>query len=190
MNLSLKKLLLLGVFAEVAIFLICYLIHPSFEETFRYAARYSGRLSFGVFLITFYHFAFAHPKPLKENTPLRNWLLLFAVVHVIHFGFLATNVILNHIPIVPIKLTGGALAYLMIVLAPLMLHKIKLGLQLVYFYYVSIVMIITYVARVNGDFEGAAPFWFHYLALGILVFSCLFFGWKIWNTKTPYQPPQ
>lgn len=175
--------MLLGILAELAIFLSCYWIHPSYEETFRHAARYSGRLSLFVFLITFYRYAFGHPKPLKENTTLRNWLLLFAVVHVIHFGFLATNVILNDIPIVPVKLAGGALAYLMIVVAPLLLHRLKLKLQLVYFYYVSIVMIITYVSRVNGDFEGAEPFWFHYLALGILVFCCLFFGWKIWMAK-------
>jgi hypothetical protein len=185
MKSSLRSLLLFGVVAEIVIFLTCYLMQPSLEETFRYAARYSGRLSLFVFLVAFYLFAFGHPKPIKENTSLRNWLVLFAVVHVIHFGFLATNIVLNDIPIVPIKLTGGALAYLMIVLAPLVLHKLKLGVQLVYFYYVSIVMIITYVARVNGDFKGAEPFWFHYLALGILIFSCAFFGWKIWKPKKP-----
>ena len=181
-------MLLSGVLVELVIFLFCYWIQPSLEETFRHAARYSGRLSAFVFLVTFYLFAFGHPKPVKENTRLRNWLLLFAIIHIIHFGFLATNVVLNDIPIVPIKLTGGALAYLMIVVAPLILHKLKLGLQLVYFYYVSLVMIITYIARVKGDFEGAEPFWFHYLALGILVFSCVFFGWKLF--KKPSLPPQ
>lgn len=183
MELSKKNLIAFGVLAEITIFFVCFWMQPSFEEIFRYAARYSGRLSLGVFLITFYLFTFSHPKPVKENYTLRNWLLLFAVVHVIHFGFLATNVVLNDIPIVPIKLTGGALAYLMIVVAPLVLHNLKLGLQLVYFYYVSLVMIITYVERAKGDFEGAEPFWFHYVALGTLVFCCLLFGWKIWNSS-------
>lgn len=183
MKSSLKNLVFIGVVIEIVIFIVAYAMQPSIEETFRHAARYSGRLSLLVFLIAFYLFAFGHPKPIKDNITLRNWLRLFAVVHIIHFGFLATNVILNDIPIVPIKLTGGALAYLMIVLAPLLLHKLKLGLQLVYFYYVSIVMIITYVARAKGDFEGAEPFWFHYVALGTLVFCCLLFGWKIWNSS-------
>lgn len=177
----LGKLLVLGSIIEILIFVCAYLMQPSLEETFRHAARYSGRLSFGVFLVTFYLFTFSHPKPINENKRLRYWLILFAVVHIIHFGFLATNVVLNKIPIVPIKLTGGALAYLMIVCAPLVLHKLKLGWQLVYFNYVSIVMIITYVARAKGDFEGAQPFWFHYLALITLVFCCLLFGWKIWK---------
>jgi hypothetical protein len=180
---SLKNLVLLGVFAEIAVFAVCYLLQPSLEETFRHAARYSGRLSAFVFLFTFYLFAFEYPKPVKENAQLRNWLLVFAVVHVIHFGFLATNVILNDIPIVPVKLTGGALAYLMIVIAPLILHKLKLGLQLVYFYYVTLVMFVTYLARAKGDFEGAEPFWFHYLMLAVFMVSGIGFGWKIWKTS-------
>lgn len=101
----------------------------------------------------------------------------------IHFGFLATNVVLNNIPIVPVKLTGGALAYLMIVLAPLVLHKLKIGWQLVYFYYVSLVMFITYLARAKGDFEGGEPFWFHYLTPIVFALSGMLLGWKIWKVR-------
>ncbi len=179
MKTNLRNLLFLGLLAEILIFIVCYFLQPSLEETFRHAARYSGRLSFAVFLIAFYLFAFDHPKPVKENSLLRNWLTLFAMVHIIHFGFLATNVYLNNIPIIPVKLIGGALAYLMIVLAPFFLHKLKLGPQLVYFYYVSIVMAVTYVARAKGDFEGAEPFWLHYVALGLILGCALFFGVKI-----------
>lgn len=183
MKRSLKGLLLAGISAEILIFLICYSIQPNWAETFRYAARYSGRLSFAVFMIGFYLFAFGHPRPVKENKTLRNWLTLFAVVHLIHFGFLATNVYLNEIPIIPVRLSGGALAYLMIVGAPLLLHKMKLVWQLVYFYYVSAVMGITYLARARGNFEGAEPFWFHYLALGLIIGCALFFGYKILRAK-------
>ena len=179
MKISLKGLLLFGLLAEILIFLVCQFMQPSLEETFRHSARYSGRLSFIVFLVTFYLYAFHHPIPLKKNARLRHWLLLFAVLHVIHFGFLATNISLNKIPIIPGKLVGGILAYLMIVLAPLALHKVKLTWQLVYFYYVSIVMAVTYLSRARGDFEGGEPFWFHYFALGLILFCALFFGWKI-----------
>ena len=110
------QLLTLGVLAELALFLVCYFTQPSIEEVFRHAARYSGRLSFVVFLTTFAQYTFAQPQPLVQQRKTRLWLLLIAVLHFIHFGFLATNIILNHIPIVPIKLTGGALAYLMICL--------------------------------------------------------------------------
>ena len=183
---SLSILIILGIVGEILIYVACHFLTPSLEETFRLSARYSGRLSFGVFMVTFYLFAFGHPKPIKENTSLQNWLTVFAVLHLIHFGFLATNIYLNDIPIVPVRLVGGALAYLMIVLAPFILYKLKLGFQLVYFYYVSIVMGLTYLARAKGDFEGAEPFWFHYVALGLIIGCALFFGYKIFaSTKKP-----
>ena len=177
------QLLTLGVLAELALFLVCYFTQPSIEEVFRHAARYSGRLSFAVFLTTFAQYTFAQPQPLVQQRKTRLWLLLFAVLHIIHFGFLATNIILNHIPIVPIKLTGGALAYLMIVAAPFVLHRAKKWAQLVYFYYVSVVVCVTYLARAKGDFEGAEPFWFHFVALGIMLVAMAFFGFRIWRAK-------
>lgn len=182
MGKSLRNLLLLGILAEGLIFLICYLVHPEINEVFRHAARYSGRLSALVFIGSFYVFASSYPKVLRENPLLINLLTVFAVLHLIHFGFLASNVYLNEIPLVPEKLTGGALAYLMIVVAPFVLHRLKLGFQLVYFYYVSIVMIITYLARIRGDFEGAEPFWFHYLAMGALIMGCIAFGTMIYRS--------
>jgi len=183
MNLSLKKLLLLGVCAEIIILLASYILHPSIEETFRYAARYSGRLSALIFITTFYLFASYYPTPVKQNTQLQNSVMLFAVLHVIHFGFLAMNVYLNSIPLEAVKVAGGALAYLMIVAAPFKLHQVNIKVQLVYFYYVSLVMILTYVARIKGDFEGAEPFWFHYLSMGILIGCCVLFGWWIGTYK-------
>ena len=177
MNFSLGKLLVLGISIELAILLISYALHPEIGETFRHAARYSGRLSAVVFLFTFYQFASSFPARVEANTQLRNWLMLFAVLHVIHFGFLAANVYLNTVPLEVPKLAGGFLAYLMIVIAPFKLHQLKFKFQLVYFYYVSLVMILTYVARIKGDFEGAEPFWFHYLSISVLIGCCILFGW-------------
>lgn len=188
MQKNLKNLISLGILVELLIFLTCYFIQPSLEETFRVSARYSGRLSFGVFLFTFYLFTKGHPKPVSENNKFKNWLTLFAVVHLIHFGFLAANVYLNEITIVPVKLIGGVIAYLMIVVAPFFLHKVKLGWQLVYFYYVNAVMCITYLARAKGDFEGSEPFWFHYVALVLIVGCTIFFGYKIFTSHKTNRP--
>ncbi|MEM9529003.1 MAG: hypothetical protein AAGA31_20500, partial [Bacteroidota bacterium] len=183
MNAHLRTLLLLGVGAEIIIFLFSYLFTLEMSDTFRYAARYSGRLSALVFLWTFYQYAISFSVPLADNRPLRNWLTLFAVLHLIHFGFLVTNVYLNEIPLEGVKIAGGALAYLMIVLAPFGLHRLNVKFQLVYFYYVSLVMILTYVARAKGDFEGAEPSWFHYLAIIVFIGCCIFFGWRIWKVS-------
>jgi hypothetical protein len=181
MKSPLQKLLLVGILAEIIIFLISYYIDASLENTFRYAARYSGRLSAVTFIAVFYLFASSFPSPVLKNKPLRNGLLLFAVLHLIHFGFLATNVYLNEIPLIPVKLAGGALAYLMIVAAPFFLHKLKPKFQFIYFYYVSFVMIMTYVARVKGDFQGAQPYWLHYAMIAIFVICCVLFG--MWMVK-------
>ncbi len=167
---------MLGVLAEIAIFLSCYMLYPSMEETFRHAARYSGRLSAVIFLTAFYLFATSYPAGVEEGSLLRKTIILFAVLHVIHFGFLATNVYLNSVPLEPVKVAGGALAYLMIVFAPFRLHKVKFGFKLVYFYYVSLVMMLTYVARIKGDFEGAEPSWIHYTAISIFIICCIIFG--------------
>jgi len=133
-----------------------------------------------IFLFAFSLYTFSYPKPLKENIQLQNIVKLFAILHVIHFCFLATNVYLNSIELVPVKLLGGFLAYLMIVIAPSRLHKVNFTKQLIYFYYVILVIILTYVARVKGDFEGAEPFWFHYASLGVLIFCCFLFGWVLY----------
>lgn len=185
MNSSLKKLMILGVATELAIFLIAYIMQPSIEETFRYAARYSGRLSMFVFLYTFYLFAMSYPQPISNNYKLRNFIIVFAILHMIHFVFLATNVFLNGIPLQPIKLAGGFLAYVMIVVAPFKLHQMRFKFQLVYFYYVTLVMLLTYVARVKGDFEGAEPFWLHFFMLAILILCALLFvAWLLKPKKS------
>lgn len=187
MNVPLRKLLLLGVATELVLWLAAYALHPSMEETFRYAARYSGRLSAFVFLICFYLFASKYPSAFKQGSPLRNWLTLFAALHVIHFGFLATNVYLNTIPLEAPKLAGGAVAYAMIVAAPFALEKLKPKVQSIYFYYVTLVMTLTYVARIKGDFQGADPFWFHYVMAGTFIASALLFGGQMIR-KSRYAP--
>lgn len=187
MKLSLNSLLLIGVSIELLILLVSYLFHQESSEIFRYAARYSGRLSALVFLLSFFLYAKSFTLPMKGNSELRNFIKLFAVLHIIHFGFLATNIYLNSIPLVPLKLVGGALAYLMIVVAPFILHKLQTPWQLTYFYYVSLVMIMTYVARIKGEFEGAEPFWFHYLALVIFIFCGFAFGLHMRKAKLKRQ---
>ena len=183
MKFSIGRLLFLGVSTELFILLVSYLLHPELQETFRFAARYSGRLSAIVFLYIFYRYAISFPLPLSENKGLRNFIRLFAVLHMIHFGFLSMNIYLNEISLVPAKLTGGALAYLMIVLAPFVLHQLKTFWQMIYFYYVTIVMMVTYFSRLKGDFEGATPYWFHYVALGTFVLSTIFFSMRMFRAN-------
>ena len=60
---------------------------------------------------------------------------VFAVVHIIHFIFLATSIYLNAIPIVFTRLAGGILAYLMIVIYPFYIDKNSTPLETQWFFY-------------------------------------------------------
>jgi len=179
MKYSLKKLIFFGVVAELLILVFAYFKNPSFEYTFRYAARYSGRLSLVVFLLTFYSYANYTPKPFSKESPFKNTLSLFAILHGIHFIFLALSVYLNKIPLEFVKVLGGFVAYIMILIAPFVFHKLKTGFHLVYFYYVSIVMAVTYLARIKGELEGAEPFWFHYVALSTIIVCAVVFSIRV-----------
>ena len=153
---------------------------------FRYSACYSGRLSLIIYLYCFYKFyrAFLKSDNLKR---VKDLVFIFGVLHVIHFGFLALSVYLNNLPIIPVKITGGALAYLMIIIYPFIIEKIKKHIyHLIYFYYVGIVMLMTYVARIKGDFEGAEPEIFHKIAFFFLILVFLKFGYTFYIQRKKF----
>lgn len=169
---NLRRWLLVGIMAEGLLLLGCYFAYPEPGEAFRHAARYSGRLSLLLFLVAFGVFAVSRWKRDTATPPtLHHLVIVFAVLHFIHLGFVAMNVRLNAIELVPYKLAGGALAYALVLAYPIMIHRVKARsfLHPFYFNYVGVVMAITYVERLNGEFDGAPPDGFHLLGLGLMV---------------------
>ena len=178
-KLKFKNYLSLGILAELIILIFFYLSSENLGDVFRMSARYSGRLSLIIFLICFYHFTFSFIKK-KSINELNKSIIIFCVLHYIHFIYLALSVYLNDLPIIPSKLTGGFVAYLMILLYPLVIHKIKKPIfHFIYFYYVGAVMGITYLERVRGNFEGAEPELFHYIGLASVIISLVAFGFYL-----------
>ena len=177
-----KKIISLGVFAELLIFLIFFLSINDISETFRYSARYSGRLSLIVYLYCFYVFS----KEFEGNkyNKTKKVVLLFSILHLIHFIYLAFSVWLNELPIIPYKLLGGFIAYILIIIYPFLIDKIKKTIyHIVYFYYVGIVMAVTYLARIKGEFVGAPTELFHYFGFSIVILIFILFGYKIFKTS-------
>ena len=172
-----KNLVVLGIVLEVVILSVCYSQSESIAETWKYAARYSGRLSLIVFLIAMWQFMLAKKE---ELTTIKALTGVFAILHYIHLFLLWMNVKANAITLIPYKLAGGALAYLMILLYPLFFDRFKEKkvYHVVYFLYVAFVMAMTYIARLKGDFEGAAPELFHKIGLGLTVLSMLYFTYS------------
>ena len=186
-NFSYRQLLFAGIFLETIIFFIFFYSKQDLGDVFRYSARYSGRLSLIIYLYCFYKFyrAFLKSDNLKR---VKDLVFIFGVLHVIHFGFLALSVYLNNLPIIPVKITGGALAYLMIIIYPFIIEKIKKPIyHLIYFYYVGIVMLMTYVARIKGDFEGAEPEIFHKIAFVFLILVFLKFGYTFYIQRKNFK---
>ena len=177
-----KKIISFGVFVELLIFLIFFLSVDDISETFRYSARYSGRLSLIVYLYCFYVFSREFERNKYNKT--KKVVLLFSVLHLIHFIYLAFSVWLNELPIIPYKLLGGFIAYILIIIYPLLIDKIKKTIyHIIYFYYVGIVMAVTYLARIKGEFVGAPTELFHYFGFTIVILIFILFGYKIFKTS-------
>jgi len=175
-KLTFKGYLSLGILAELIILIFFYLISENLGDIFRMSARYSGRLSLIIYLICFYHFTFSFIKK-KSKTELNQSVIIFCVLHYIHFIYLALSVYLNDLPIIPSKLAGGFIAYLMILVYPFIINKIiKPVFHFIYFYYVGIVIGITYLERIRGNFEGAKPELFHYIGIAFVMISLIGFG--------------
>ena len=184
---SFKQLLYFGVLLEIIIFLIFYYIKEDIGNLFRYSARYSGRFSLMIYLYCFYLFKNAFLINQNLNR-VKDLVFIFGVLHLIHFGFLALSVYLNDLPIIPVKVMGGAVAYLMIIIYPFLINKIKNPIyHLIYFYYVGIVMLLTYVARLKGDFEGANPEIFHKVAFLVLILTFFSFGFSFYKHKEKFK---
>jgi hypothetical protein len=183
MNLSLKQILFIGILAEALILAGSFYFHPTIGETFRHAARYSGRLSALLFLYCFFLFSNSSNGSRADAVPLHNYLRSFAVLHLIHFFFLASNVYLNKVPLLPVKLLGGGLGYLLIITVPFLLRKISRRMQMLFFFYLNFVMFMTYLARIKGDFVGAQPHWIHYVFLISFILAPALFIWRQIRTK-------
>lgn len=179
----------MGLLGELLLVVISYVESENVASVFQLSARYSGRLSLVYFLVPWWFFM-GFAKTCSLDT-IRKPLKVFAILHSIHFGFLAMNIYLNAIPIVPVKLVGGALAYLMIVLLPFLRHAFtaRNWVLPIYFFYVAIVMLVTYLSRIKGDFEGSVPSPIHSIAFTILVVSMLVFLVRVrksFNKKSSY----
>lgn len=77
-----KRLSIIGVALELIIFLVSYSISTDISETFRYAARFSGRLSLFIFLIAIWQFARSIPSSEGEFIKTRTLTAVFALMHI------------------------------------------------------------------------------------------------------------
>jgi hypothetical protein len=152
-NLTLRNIILIGIALEALVALFAWTTSETTVGFFQTAARISGRLSLAVFTLLFLYSTNRNRVTATENA----WFVGFAVVHVIHFGFLATFIYLSGVALIPIRLVGGIIAYLLTVVYPIMVlrnlgdEKLRSRMREAHLYFVWFVMFMTYLSRVKAE---------------------------------------
>ena len=159
MTKHLSKYLGIGILLEILVLILSYFeANGDITHFFQATARLSGRVSLLFFSLLFIY-ATLFPSVEQGSESLKVKYVLaknFAIIHVIHWFLLATAAKLSKFSIVPIRVAGGALAYLIIVLLPFIIQRMifkKIPLRTafnVYLFYVWLIFFITYLTRVLG----------------------------------------
>lgn len=152
-----KDALLSTLIIEVGIALLVVINYGSTLESLQAVTRFSGRASLLIFSLIF---LFQNHKHLNVKSILsEKYFLIFAIAHGIHLLELLSFVYLSGTPLIPIRLAGGFMAYVLIFIMPyaqIMFERNKLSLKtfssltLIYLYYVWFIFFMSYLPRVRG----------------------------------------
>ncbi len=152
-----KDALLSTLIIEVGIALLAVINYGATLESLQAVTRFSGRASLLIFSLIF---LFQNHKHLNVKSILsEKYFLIFAIAHGIHLVELLSFVYLSGNPLIPLRLAGGFLAYVLIFIMPYMQslfdrNKISLkafsSLTLIYLYYVWFIFFMSYLPRVRG----------------------------------------
>ena len=173
------QFLMLGLLLQATAGAMGFLHDEGMVEAMRYAARYSGRISFLAYLLSMLVFTRCLAGRVDRDTAVHT-ALLFAWLHLLHFGYLATNLSMSAITPEPVKVAGGALAYGMILTHPLWVRRLqpRHGWHVVHYLYVGLVMMLTFVARLKGEFPGADPSPIHGVGIAVCLVAIGAFLWQ------------
>ena len=146
--------------------------------------RFSGR--FSLLLFSFIFLLYPDNKIRLRKIMSENFFLSFALAHGIHLLELLSYVYLAGIALVPVRVAGGFLAYVLIFIMPWLQrinatggisdHRFKM-LGMVYLFYAWFVFFMTYVARLNGSFHNAGGSYTEHAVL--MTWVCIMLGFKL-----------
>lgn len=147
-----RRSLLLVLAAEALVVVAAVLLYDFNISGLQAATRFSGRLSafiFGlIFILLPYH------RERLTGILSDKFFLAFAVAHTIHFIELFWYNMLIGGTFIPLRVAGGALAYLLILTMPFFIGKVadrkKQLLENIYLFYIWLVFFITYLPRIQG----------------------------------------
>jgi hypothetical protein len=131
-------------------------------EGLQATTRFSGR--FSLFIFSFIFLLYPKDKGVLKFYFSENFFLIFAIAHGIHLMELLSYVTLSGTPLVPYRVAGGFLAYILIFLMPLFHARADTGKLSViryhsigtfYLFYVWLIFFMTYVGRLRAELPNA-----------------------------------
>lgn len=179
-----KDALLSVLIIEVGIAVLAIMNYGATLEGLQAVTRFSGRASLGIFSLIF---LFQTHRYIKLTSILSDkYYLIFAIAHGIHLVQLLTFVYLSGNPLIPMRLAGGFVAYLIIFIMPYAQYRLELGklslkqfatLNLVFLYYVWFIFFMSYLPRVRGTMPNVGGSYSEFVIL--LAWVSLMLGMKL-----------
>ncbi len=179
-----RNAFLLMLITEVTVALLAVINYGATLEALQATTRFSGRVSLAIFSLIF---LFQSHRHLKVSSLLSDrYFLIFAIAHGIHLLELLAYVYLSGNDLIPVRLAGGFLAYLMIFLMPYVQHLFEKNqlsskhfstFNLIYLYYVWFIFFMSYLPRVRGTLPNVGGSYSEFVVL--LAWVSLMMGIKI-----------
>lgn len=185
-DMSFKKTLLFVILAELLVILLAVNSYGANLEGLQATTRFSGRLSLGIFSVIFFYAIFNQAK--LSNILSARPYLIFMIAHTIHLVELISYVTLSKGILIPIRLAGGFLAYLMIFVMPFLQYHFEKGkinqrkyfiAENIYLYYVWFIFFMSYLPRVQGKLPHVGGSYQEFVVLFIWV--CLLLAIRIFH---------
>ena len=179
-----KDALLSTLIVEVGIALLAVINYGATLETLQAVTRFSGRVSLGIFSLIF---LFQNHRYVKVTNILsEKYFSIFAIAHGIHLIQLLSFVYLSSNELIPVRLAGGVLAYVLIFIMPYAQHLFELKkisikqfstFTLIYLYYVWFIFFMSYLPRVRGELPNVGGSYSEFIVL--LAWVSLMMGVKL-----------
>ncbi len=179
-----KDALLSTLIVEVGVALLAVINYGASLETLQAVTRFSGRVSLAIFSLIF---LFHNHRHINVKSILsEKYYSIFAIAHGIHLLQLLSFVYLSGNELIPIRLAGGFLAYLLIFIMPyaqLQFEANRISLKkystltLIYLYYVWFIFFMSYLPRVRGTLPNAGGSYSEFVVL--LAWVSLMLGIKL-----------
>lgn len=174
-----SKSLFLVIGFEVLIIILSIGYYGYTVETLQAITRYSGRFSLLLFSAIF----ILQTNPSLINDWLsRHYYFVFAVAHGIHLVELLAYVTASETKLTPVRVAGGAFAYVLIFVMPVIQVLFSKGRiseknyfvsNQVYLYYVWFIFLMAYIPRVQGKLPNAGGTFTEHVLLLIFVLASL-----------------